>query len=119
MTPFICNMVSSVLEHLGYRATVVSSGEDALQVYEEALAQGKPFGLVIVDAHIPAGMGGMEVAQELLRLDPQARLLACSGDHSDPIMVDHQSHGFVGALAKPYTIDTMAQAVRLALQTGG
>ncbi|MGI6638368.1 MAG: response regulator [Desulfobulbus sp.] len=117
--PFVCNMASSILEHLGYQATVVSSGENALQVYEEALAQGKPFALVIVDAHIPAGMGGAEVAQELLRLDPRARLLACSGDHSDLIMVDHQSHGFVGALAKPYTIDAMAQAVRLALQTGG
>ena len=114
--PFVCAMASSVLEHLGYQPTVASSGEEALLIYEQALRTGEPFALVIVDANLPVGMSGAEAAKALLRLHPQVRLLACSGDHDGPLMTDYQSFGFHGALAKPYTISAMAKAVAAALQ---
>ncbi|NLZ17830.1 MAG: response regulator [Desulfobulbaceae bacterium] len=113
--PFVSNMASSVLEHLGYQPTTASSGEEALLIYEQALRAGEPYALVIVDANLPVGMSGADAAKALLRLHPQARLLACSGDREDPLMTDFRSFGFRGALAKPYTISAMGKAVAAAL----
>lgn len=113
--PFVSNMASSVLEHLGYQPTTAFSGEEALLIYEQALRAGEPYALVIVDANLPVGMSGADAAKALLRLHPQARLLACSGDREDPLMTDFRSFGFRGALAKPYTISAMGKAVAAAL----
>ncbi len=117
--PFICNMASSILEHLGYQPASASSGEEALQAYREALAKNQPFALVIVDANMPAGMQGAEAARELQRLDSQVRLLACSGDLNDPLMTDYVQYGFQGVLTKPYTVSSMAEAVAKMLQAEG
>lgn len=117
--PFICTMACSILEHLGYEPRAVASGEEALQVCREALAQDAPFALAIVDANMPAGMQGAEAARQLRQLDDQVRLLACSGDQNDPLMTGYVQHGFQGILAKPYTVSAMAEAVAKALQAGG
>ncbi|MDO5675542.1 MAG: response regulator [bacterium] len=114
--PFICNMASSILEYLGYQPTAVADAEEALRACRQALAKNDPYALVIVDANMPAGMQGAEAARELRRLDSHVRLLACSGDRNDPLMTGYVEHGFQGALAKPYTVSTMAEAVARALQ---
>ncbi len=109
--PFICDMASSILEHLGYEATAAASGEEALEKYSEALSINEPYLLVVIDANIPTGMNGTETARALLNLHPQARLLACSGDHTNPLITNFSDFGFSGSLAKPYTVSAMAAAI--------
>ena len=114
--PFVCNMATAILEHLGYQPMAASSGEEALQTCRQGLDANEPFALIIVDANMPAGMQGAEAARELRRLDGRVRILACSGDQNAPLMTGYAQHGFQGALAKPYTVGTMAEAVAKALQ---
>ncbi|WP_051434350.1 cache domain-containing protein [Desulfonatronum lacustre] len=93
-----------LMEHLGHAAVPVQNGEEAVARYKQAMADGLPFDVVIMDLTIPGGMGGKEAVREILKLDPAAKVVASSGYSSDPVMANFQEFGFVGSIAKPYTI---------------
>jgi two-component system, cell cycle sensor histidine kinase and response regulator CckA len=98
----IRNMTAEMLEYLGYQATTCENGTEALARYKAARESGVPFSAVIMDLTIPGGMGGKEAAQQILAIDPKACLIVSSGYSNDPVMSDYSTHGFSGAIAKPY-----------------
>lgn len=100
----ILALATEMLTHLGYQATTCVNGTEALALYKTALGTGQPFAAVIMDLTIPGSLGGKEVAQQILAIDPQACLIVSSGYSSDPIMSDYRTYGFSGAVAKPYTL---------------
>jgi DNA-binding NarL/FixJ family response regulator len=69
-----------------------------------------------MDLTIPAGMGGKEAAQLLLRQDPDARLIVASGYSNDPVMADFLAYGFRAAISKPCDLAGMAGAIAQAMQ---
>jgi len=107
----VCNVASSMLNHLGYSVTTCSKGEDAIEHYLRAKESGNPFASVILDVVIIGGIGGPETAKEILRFDPHATLIISSGNHNEPVMTDPDGHGFHTSLAKPYTLDQMAKTM--------
>ncbi|MDD2270622.1 MAG: PocR ligand-binding domain-containing protein [Desulfuromonadaceae bacterium] len=100
----IRDMTAEMLRALGYQATTVASGAEAIAVYKAASESAEPFMVVIMDLTIPGGMGGKETAEQILAINPNACLVVSSGYSNDPIMSDYGNHGFVGALAKPYKL---------------
>jgi PAS domain S-box-containing protein len=104
----IRNLAMELLGHLGYRVVTCISGEEAIDLYKAAMGSGTPFFAVIMDLTIPGGMGGKEAAQQILAIDPDARLIVSSGYSSDPVMAEYKNHGFSGAVEKPYNIDEIA-----------
>ena len=100
----ILDISVDLMEHLGHAAVAVQNGEEAVARYKQAMADGLPFDVVIMDLTIPGGMGGKEAVREILKLDPAAKVVASSGYSSDPVMATFQEYGFVGVIAKPYTI---------------
>ncbi|SMP77107.1 PAS domain S-box-containing protein [Desulfonatronum zhilinae] len=100
----ILDVSLDLMEHLGHAAIPVQNGEQAVARYRQAMAEGTPFDVVIMDLTIPGGMGGKEAVREILKLDPAAKVVASSGYSSDPVMANFQEYGFVGSIAKPYTI---------------
>jgi two-component system, cell cycle sensor histidine kinase and response regulator CckA len=91
-----------VLAFLGYQAEVCADGKDAVVRYQACHEAGTPFLAVILDLTVPGGMGGVEAAQQILAFDPEAKLIVSSGYSFDPVMAQHKSYGFSGAVAKPY-----------------
>ncbi len=108
----ILELISEMLTHLGYQATTCSNGEEAAALYVSAKNEGKPFTAVIMDLTIPGGMGGKESAERILAIDPAAWLIVSSGYSNDPIMAEFETYGFKGAIAKPYKITEIDQALR-------
>jgi len=49
-------------------------------------------------------MGGLEVARNILRIDPDARLVVSSGYADDPVMANCVEYGFTEVIAKPYNL---------------
>ncbi len=92
---------------LGHRAEVTGDGEEAMALYQEALASGNGFDLVLMDLTIPGGMGGRDAVAELLRLDPLARVIVSSGYSNDPVMSQFREYGFSGNLVKPFTLEEL------------
>lgn len=103
--------LGKVLEMLGYEVVLSKNGLEALVLYQEALATARPFSAVIMDLTIPGGLGGKECISRLLEIDPQARVIVCSGYSTDPIMSNYKSYGFRGVISKPFKMEELAQVV--------
>ncbi len=109
--------LSRMLEKLGYQADGVSDGKEALEYYEKALHAGSPYRAVIMDLTIPGGMGGKETVRELLKIDPEAKVIVSSGYSQDQLMADYHSHGFSGIMVKPYATQKLSEVLKTVLET--
>ncbi|MBK8475712.1 MAG: response regulator [Opitutaceae bacterium] len=114
----IRRLATAMLGRLGLETVAVADGADALRAYAEALHQGHPFALVILDLTIPGGLGGEETMRELLKIDPEVRAIVSSGYSNNPVLADHRSYGFKGMVSKPYELADLGLVVdRLLLET--
>ena len=104
----IRDVASNMLVELGYRVQTCAGGDEAYALYKAARDTQDPFWAVIMDLTIPGGMGGIEAAQLILAIDPQACLIVSSGYSNDPVMSEYRAYGFSGAVAKPYSIQEIS-----------
>ena len=111
----ILDVVPSILQDLGYSCAVAKDGADACEAYARAMAEGKPFTAVLLDATIPGGLGGEAALERLLKVDPCARVILFSGYADSDLMIKSKEIGFKGRLAKPFTIPELAAAIQGAL----
>ncbi|HEX2951950.1 MAG TPA: PAS domain S-box protein [Armatimonadota bacterium] len=112
----IREVVVSMLESIGYEASAVSDGQQAIESYRSAMTSSSPFDAVIMDLTIPGGYGGKEIITHLLEIDPTVRAIVSSGYSTDPIMSDYATYGFRGVIAKPYKISELAELMEQVLQ---
>lgn len=90
------------LEKLGCTTSSARTGDEAIERYRQALNSGTPFDIVILDLSLPGSLGGKEVAQDIRRHDPHARLIVASGHTEGPEMSHCQDYGFDAALEKNF-----------------
>jgi two-component system cell cycle sensor histidine kinase/response regulator CckA len=103
------------LSSLGYEVDCAIDGVDALELYGKAMSSGHSYDLVMMDLTIPGGMGGELAIKELLKLDPNAKAIVCSGYSNDPILAKYKDYGFSGALTKPFRIQDLSHKVAEAI----
>ncbi len=96
-----------LFKYIGYDAVHVKDGEEAVRKYVEQQNQGEGFDFVIMDLSIPGGMGGKEAVGEILAIDRHAKVLVSSGYSTDPVMMNFDEYGFVGAVPKPFDLMTI------------
>jgi two-component system, cell cycle sensor histidine kinase and response regulator CckA len=111
----ILDVVSSMLEYLGYEVELSSNGQEALEKYRAAIQGGKPFGAVIMDLTIPGSRGGKEVIQDLIKLDPAVRAIVSSGYSNDPVMSNSSEYGFKGVIKKPFKMEELSEVIEQTL----
>ena len=104
----ILDMAGEILKANGYSILTAPSGEEALEVYRR---QGERIGLVVLDLGMP-GMGGRQCLDELLELDPEAKVLIASGYAARKQVRETLESGAAGFLAKPYRLGELAAEVR-------
>ena len=101
----------SQLAVLGHEAISVIDGAQAINKYQELQDDGTPVDLVILDLTIPGGMGGQETGEKLLQIDPDAKIIVASGYSNDPVMANYKKYGFLAALAKPFDLKQLRNAI--------
>ncbi len=113
--PHICQLLEQLLERFGALPATVDDGSQVVSEYQEALERGEPYDLVIVDLTVPGGMGGQEAAENILQLDPKAKIVVSSGYTNDLVMAQYQDYGFKGRVVKPYQIGELKMALERVL----
>ena len=110
-------VLHDALVGVGLRVDVVADGAAAIEAAERALRQQARYDLAILDLTIPGGMGGVETLARLRQLDAGIKALASSGYCTDPVMCNPSGFGFLGTLAKPYTVAEIGRVVAAALRS--
>lgn len=101
-----------MFEHYGCTVSLATTGEEAVALFEGHAKDSTPFDLVLLDLWIDGGMGGLETARRIKEIDPDAVLIAISGDGGHEVMQRFNEHNFTAAIAKPFSIDAVEGIVR-------
>lgn len=107
----IREVAGKMLTDAGFTVEKAASGEEAVCLYQKALADGNRFDAVILDLTIPGGMGGKETVEKLIRIDPFVTAIASSGYSEDAIISNPCEYGFAASVPKPYLKDLFADTV--------
>ena len=108
----IARLGCMMLERLGYKAVVTTSGAEALALFRTAPER---FDLVITDHTMP-GMTGAALAQELRRLRPDLPVILCSGFSHTMYADKAQDLGLDAFLVKPFLHRDLGFVVRRVLE---
>ncbi len=105
-------LLKEVLSNAGYLVDEASEGREALNKYLQSIESGKVYDCVVMDLTVREGMGGREAIQELLQVDPDAKVIVASGYGVDPIMANFKNYGFAGAIEKPFSLPSFIELVK-------
>ncbi|RMH39984.1 MAG: PAS domain S-box protein [Deltaproteobacteria bacterium] len=105
--PALARAVAEFLRTEGYSVVHVADGAAAIREFDAAAARGEPFDVALLDLTVPGGMGGAAALAELRRRAPDLRAIAMTGYAAD----DVADHGFTMALAKPFRVDELLDAI--------
>lgn len=107
----VLNVLTKMLEKLGYDVISAMDGEEAVRLYSQAAEQGKSISAVILDLTVPGGVGGQQAITQLLAINPQVKGIVSSGYSNDPVMANYRDYGFQAVVPKPYRLDTLTAAL--------
>ena len=110
-----------VLQGRGHDVIVAETGEECLKVYDECLhgartATGtklptEPFDAIILDYNIP-DRNGLEIASEILSLNPHQRIIFVSAYLKDTVLqYIKQLHAAMEVMEKPISNDSLVKRV--------
>ncbi len=105
------NLAGEMLRLLGYDVVCVSSGQEALDIFQQDQTG---FDLLITDQSMPH-MPGTELVQKIRGLTPELPIILCSGYST---MVDERNAMIMGIsryLEKPLTMQKLAREIRSSL----
>jgi PAS domain S-box-containing protein len=96
-----------ILRDMGCTTIACGSIEEALGRYRAGVSAGRRIDLVISELLPPAGPGGLDLANRLIKLDPHAKVVVSA----DSPIVGFESYGLAGALQKPYARTAVAKTI--------
>jgi PAS domain S-box-containing protein len=99
----------TVLQRNGYKVLEASNGDEALDVVQGR--NGNPIHLVVTDVVMP-GMSGRQLADRLVSLQPELKVLYMSGYTDDAIVHHGVLDPGIAYIPKPFTPETLASKVR-------
>ena len=101
-------LLRDALRKLGYRVIEAKQGLEACLLASQELDR---LDLLLTDMVMP-GMGGRELAQHLMTIKPELRILFMSGFTDDVGILAGHEQGTSGFLQKPFTPELLARTVR-------
>ncbi|UCC74752.1 MAG: response regulator [Gemmatimonadota bacterium] len=104
---FMRTMIADILKGAGFEVVgEASSGSEAVEKYKEL----KP-DLVTMDIVMP-DMGGIDAVREIVKFDPDARILMCSAMGQQGLVVEAIQAGARDFVVKPFQPSRVLEAVQ-------
>ena len=105
----VIKITGHLLNRIGYDATFSKDRAQAIEMYKKAMESGNPFDAVILDLIIRGGMGGKEAIKRLIEIDPKIKAILSNGYSDSLVMTSYKDYGFIGVVAKPYSINELSE----------
>jgi CheY-like chemotaxis protein len=99
---------SRLLNKYGYRVIMASNGKEALKTYKK---EGEGISLIILDLIMPV-MDGKKCLEEILQINPNAKVIIASGDSEKGLANFIHGKGAKGFIYKPYDIRELLTTIR-------
>jgi PAS domain S-box-containing protein len=106
---FLRVSVRKALSQLGYRLLEAGNAAEALEAWQLNRAE---IHLLLTDLVMPGGMNGRELAERLLKENPQLKVIYASGYSAEVAAKNFPLEEGVNFLAKPFQTFKLAQTVR-------
>ena len=129
--PDIAILYKTVLEKRNHKATITTNGEDCLKAYHEVsqsnrfatdqssvrpgpmnLSENHPFDVVVLDCKMPH-INGIEVAKEILAVNPHQRIIFASAYIKDTVIdsIKNLKHVMMESVQKPFEIKRLIDLI--------
>ncbi len=95
----ILQMASAALDAAGYRVITADSGDEAIAIF---LQRRHEISAVLLDMMMP-GIDGLQTLDRLIQLQPQVKVIACSGLRTTRREIEVLERGAKVFLPKPYS----------------
>lgn len=102
-------LLKEMLKQLGCTVEIAYHGQEAINLYNDALDSSKPFDVVMVNLQMDVGIVGVEAVAMIRELDPEVKAIATSDRFEALFTSDYAEHGFTALLDKPYTMEKLIQ----------
>ncbi len=96
--PMVRLSTVEMMKNMGYQ---VLEAPDGVEAVEQFRLHGSEISAVILDLTMPR-MDGREALREILKLQPSAKIIICSGFHEQEAMQGTEARTIAGFLPKPY-----------------
>ncbi len=106
--PQLRQLTSSVLAHCGYKVLVAGSPDEGLAICQ---ANHRDIRLLVTDVVMP-GMNGRQLAEQILRVSPNVKVLYISGYTTNAIVHYGVLDEGLWFLPKPFTLSALVAKVR-------
>ncbi len=114
----IRTVAGRLLVRLGYEFVAVREGDEAVEAFQRARAEGRPFVTAILDLTVPGGVGGERAMRVIREIDPSFRAIVSSGYADEPALAEPERYGFCATLRKPYRFEDLADVLRRTIHGG-
>jgi len=105
---YIRDIAFQMLTSFGYTVLTAADGETAMEIYRRKRDE---IDLIILDLIMP-GMSGRKCFEEILKMNPEAKVLIASGYSPDESTHEILKAGAKGFLSKPYEMKEILKKVR-------
>ncbi len=105
---FIRNLGEQMLGGFGYSVLTASDGKCALEIFNQ---RSRDIDLIILDLIMP-GMSGSRCLEELLKINPEAKVIIASGYAEDGPEMDAVTAKARGIIGKPFKMNRMLGMIR-------
>lgn len=106
-TAFMRMTLKNVIEKNGYSVVgEAADGEEAVALYQEL----KP-DMVTMDITMPK-MDGITAIKEIMKVDPDAKIIVCSAMGQKPMVIEALSAGAKDFLVKPFDAERVVESLR-------
>lgn len=104
----IRDLGSRMLTKVGYTVLTASNGKEALEIYKR---RSHEIDLVVLDLIMPE-MGGKQCLEQLVKLNPNVKVVIASGFSPNGQIKEVLGSGAQGFVGKPYDMRTVLEVVR-------
>jgi len=105
-------IMTSVLNRLGYQTSSVACGEKAIEYIKDNSVD-----LILLDMVMPPGINGYQTLKEIRMVNPEQKTVITSGQLNHPDRIKTEELGVSRYLAKPVALSLLAKSIQEEIKT--